>query len=189
MEPALESVADAGLVRRIAAARAGHARDAEDELYRRLAPRVRLYGLRHLRDKQAADDLVQEALLITIEALRAGRVRDPHKLASFVLGTCRMVTLEIRRGAGRRHELLERFGRDLPVSTPPAPELDRERLADCLGQLPERERSVLVMTFYDERGGDETARFLGVSAANLRVVRHRALGRVRRCMQDRGGNE
>jgi RNA polymerase sigma-70 factor (ECF subfamily) len=32
---------------------------AEAELYRRLAPRVRLYGLRHLRDRHAAADLVQ----------------------------------------------------------------------------------------------------------------------------------
>lgn len=32
---------------------------------RRLAPRVRLYGLRHLRDPAAADDLVQDVLLMT----------------------------------------------------------------------------------------------------------------------------
>ena len=40
---------------------------AEAELYRRLAPRVRLYGLRHLRDAQAAADLVQQVMLITLE--------------------------------------------------------------------------------------------------------------------------
>ena len=32
-------------------------REAEAELIRRMAPRVRLYGLRHLRDEEAADDL------------------------------------------------------------------------------------------------------------------------------------
>jgi RNA polymerase sigma-70 factor, ECF subfamily len=45
---------DAGLVRRIGSS---NAREAEAELFRRLAPRVRLYGLRPLRDQQAADDL------------------------------------------------------------------------------------------------------------------------------------
>jgi hypothetical protein len=34
---------------------------AEHELCVQLAPRIRLYGLRHLRDEAAAADLVQEA--------------------------------------------------------------------------------------------------------------------------------
>jgi len=87
---------DADLAREIAAAAPGEAREAEGELYRRLAPRVRLYGLRHLRDEQAAADLMQQVLLMTIESLRAGRVRDPEKLASFVLGAARGA-----RGPGR----------------------------------------------------------------------------------------
>src|SRR5687767_10700647 len=66
---------DAELARRIAEAAPGMAREAEAELYRRLAPRVRLYGLRHLRDEQAAADLAQQVLLMTIEKLRAGELR------------------------------------------------------------------------------------------------------------------
>jgi len=54
---------------------------AETELYGRLAPRVRLYGLRHLRDPASADDLVQDVLMLTLERLRAGRVREPDRLA------------------------------------------------------------------------------------------------------------
>ena len=45
-----------------------------------MAPRIRLYGLRHLRDEQAAADLVQQVLMMTIESLRAGKVRDPGKI-------------------------------------------------------------------------------------------------------------
>jgi len=37
--------------------------DAEAEMCRRLGPRIRLYGLRHLRSSAAADDLVQQVLL------------------------------------------------------------------------------------------------------------------------------
>jgi RNA polymerase sigma-70 factor, ECF subfamily len=48
---------------------------AEAELFRRMAPRIRLYGLRHLRDEHAADDLTQQVLITTLEALRAGRLR------------------------------------------------------------------------------------------------------------------
>ena len=88
----------------------GGDRDAEAELFRRLAPRVRLYGLRHLRDPAAADDLAQDVMLLTFDSLRAGKVRESERLASFVLGTCRRVVIDIRRGAARRQRLLERSG-------------------------------------------------------------------------------
>ena len=38
------------------------------------------------------------------------------------------------------------------------------------------------MTFYDERAGADVSRFLGVSEANVRVIRHRAIHQLRECM-------
>src|SRR5436190_9474186 len=92
--------------------------EAEAELFRRMAPRIRLYGLRHLRDEQAAQDLTQQVLITTLEALRAGRLREPEKLASFVLGACRMTVLDIRRNSQRKERLLEQFGTDLLAPVP-----------------------------------------------------------------------
>jgi RNA polymerase sigma-70 factor (ECF subfamily) len=60
---------DAELALRIGS---GTDREAEAELFRRMAPRIRLYGLRHLRDPNASDDLTQQVILTTLEALRAG---------------------------------------------------------------------------------------------------------------------
>ncbi|MGE5103987.1 MAG: sigma-70 family RNA polymerase sigma factor, partial [Betaproteobacteria bacterium] len=68
-----------------------------------------------------------------------------------------------------------------------APRLDHLRLADCVDRLPERDRAVVVMTFYDERRADEVADALGLSAGNVRVIRHRALSRLRDCVT--GGEE
>ena len=117
---------DAELVRLIGS---GDDREAEAELFRRMAPRIRLYGLRHLRDEHASDDLTQQVLITTLEALRAGRLREPEKLASFVLGTCRMTVLNLRRGAVRKEHLLEQYGAELPVVTQPATvHVDRELL-------------------------------------------------------------
>ena len=161
----------------------GSGRDAEAELFRRMAPRIRLYGLRHLRDEHAAEDLTQQVVISTLEALRAGRLREPEKLASFVLGTCRMTVLDMRRGAQRKERLLEQFGADLlaPVQ-PTLPRLDHEQLTRCVQGLKERERTVVVMTFYDEQTGADAARLLGVSEANVRVIRHRAIHQLRECM-------
>jgi DNA-directed RNA polymerase specialized sigma24 family protein len=38
------------------------------------------------------------------------------------------------------------------------------------------------LTFYDEQTSADVASFLGVSEANVRVIRHRALHRLRECM-------
>lgn len=177
MDTALD---DADLVKRIGS---GADRDAETELFRRMAPRIRLYGLRHLRDTHAADDLVQHVLLTTIEALRAGRLREPDRLVSFVLGTCRMTVLDIRRGVRRKARLLEWFAADLPQSSHSfIPMLDGERLVDCVQSLRERERTVVVMTFYDEQTAGGVAEFLGLSEGNVRVIRHRAIRQLRDCL-------
>lgn len=174
------ALSDAEVVRRIGS---GNDRDAESELFRRMAPRIRLYGLRHLRDGHAADDLTQQVLITTLEALRASRLREPDKLASFVLGTCRMTVLDLRRGAQRRERLLAEFGADLLAPVEPSlPHLDCEQLTRCVQTLKERERTVVVMSFYDERTGSDVASFLGISEANVRVIRHRAIHQLRECM-------
>jgi RNA polymerase sigma-70 factor (ECF subfamily) len=171
---------DADLVQLIGS---GSRPEAEAEFCRRMAPRIRLYGLRHLRDEPSADDLVQQVLITTLEALRAGRLRECEKLASFVLGTCRMTVLDLRRGTQRKQRLLEQFGPDLLAPVPPAmPFLDQAQLARCVQSLNERERAAVVMTFYDEQTGADVASFLGVSEANVRVIRHRAIHQLRDCM-------
>src|SRR5688572_17187778 len=106
---AIEGASAEGLARRIAGGPAG-ATDAEEaELYRRFAPRVRLYGRRHLRNDAASDDLVQDVLLLTIERLRAGEVRQPEDIGSFILGTSRMMAHSERRVTRRRDALTARF--------------------------------------------------------------------------------
>ena len=75
-------------------------------------------------------------------------------------------------------------GGEIPKAVPPRePEPELGRLAECLDGLPARERSVILMTFYDASSGDETARALGVSTGNARVIRHRALARLRSCLE------
>jgi RNA polymerase sigma-70 factor (ECF subfamily) len=155
--PIAPSPDDAALVRAIAAAAPRFDSQAEAELYRRLAPRVRLYGLRHLRDQHAANDLMQQILLMTLEHLRAGKLRQADKLASYVLGMCRMVVLEMRRGTFRREGLLQIYG-DSGEATAEAIEprlLDASQLSRCLQQLSERERSVLLLSFYADKPANE----------------------------------
>ncbi len=186
MDPAALTDADtaeARLAARIAAAAPGADREAEAELYRLLAPRVRRYGQRHLRDDHAAQDLMQHVMALTIEKLRAGELREPQRIVSFVLGACRMTVTEQFRGQRRREQLLERHAQELPMADPHiAPRLDHERVARCLERLPERERAVLVLSFYDEQPAEAVGRSLGLTAGNVRVIRHRGIDKLRRCV-------
>lgn len=183
-DPAAEHIKyEVELAREIMLCTPGQAREAEAELYRRMAPRVRLYGLRHLHDNHAAADLVQQVLLMTIEKLRAREIREPERLVSFMFGVCRMMVLDLRRAWARHDRLLQQYGEDLQIADAAiAPRLDHERVARCLDSLPERERTVLVMTFFEEQGAAEVAVALGLTAGNVRVIRHRGLGRLRDCV-------
>jgi RNA polymerase sigma-70 factor, ECF subfamily len=172
-------IADAEIAERIGQ---GADRGAEAELCRRFGRRIRLYGLRHLRSEAAAADLVQQVLLTVIQSLRGGKVREASRLASFVLGTCRMIARGQRREALRHDHLLATTV--LPQVEPhePASSVDLERLRRCLEGLPHRERTVVIATFYGERDSDQIADELGMSSGNVRVVRHRAVAHLKGCM-------
>jgi len=181
--PATETEpSDAILAQRVGEAVPNNDTEAESELCRRFAPRVRLYGLRHLRDEAAAEDLMQQVLLTMIGHLRAGKLREPDRLASFIFGICRMTVLDLRRGQVRRDRLLDTYGDALIPPEPSSPDLDHARLAFCLERLAERERTILLMTFYEDLPTAELARELGLSQANVRVIRHRGLERLRTCV-------
>jgi len=158
----LEAVSDEALARRIAGGLPGSTDAEEAELYRRFAPRVRLYGLRHLRDEDAARDLVQQVMLLTIEKLRGGSVRDVDQIASFVLGVSRTMVKDLRRMEWRREKLREAYMVPDLVQAPAGDAtLDLDRLETCLARLAERERIVVLLTFYAERTAGEVGRELG----------------------------
>jgi RNA polymerase sigma-70 factor (ECF subfamily) len=96
------------------------------------------------------------------------------------------VVLELRRGTARREGLLRIYG-DMPeaIESPAPRDFHEAKLAACLEWLPERERSVLVMAFFAEQPTDAVARELGLSPGNARVIRHRALAKLRECMGQR----
>jgi RNA polymerase sigma-70 factor, ECF subfamily len=174
---------DGDLARAIMTRTSGASEAAENELYRRFAPRVRLYGLRHLRNEDAARDLVQQVLLVTIEKLRNGSVRDADQIASFILGMSRMMANDLRRQERRRGKLRDAFMAPSAFAAEAGDLLlDLDRLEECLARLAERDRLVVMLTFYAERTATDVGRELGVTEGNVRVIRHRAIARLRTCV-------
>lgn len=55
----------------------------------------------------------------------------------------------------------------------------RDRLAEVLGTLPERQRAVVLLRHYQEMSLDEIAETLGMRLGTVKSTLHRALGRMR----------
>jgi RNA polymerase sigma-70 factor, ECF subfamily len=177
----MEPIADAELVRRISSGEDAAA--AESELCRRFAPRVFLYGLKHLRDEDLARDLVQTVLLSVLVAARAGRIVDPSRADRYMLGASRNLAARMRdreaRSAG--DEALA----DLPAPLPDdgvADPIELGALFRCLGRLEERARHIVMLSFQQRKPTDEVAARLALTPGNVRVIRHRAIAALRRCL-------
>jgi RNA polymerase sigma-70 factor (ECF subfamily) len=160
---------------------------AEALLYRRFAARVELYGVRHLRSRAAAKDLVQEVLLRVVQALRARRLDQPERLGSYVLGTCRnaardALRVELKQERVARAAAVGAEGSVAPSEEPALEEQVVLRLFGCMGHLPQREAAVVRMSFWEDRLAEDIGARLGVSAGNVRVIRHRALVKLVGCM-------
>jgi RNA polymerase sigma-70 factor (ECF subfamily) len=172
---------DVELARRAAT---GTDRAAEEELCRRFAPRIRLYGLKHLRDEDRARDLVQSVLVTVIESLRGGRVEHVDRIDRFMLGTARNHAAR-RRDQDTRATLADLADLDIESVMPVLDELDVDSLMHCIGGLDVRAQTILHLSFYREQAADEIASMLDTSAGNVRVMRHRAIEQLRDCLEAR----
>lgn len=175
-------LSDAELVR-LAAAAGEQQAFAEASLFERYAPRVRVYGKKHLKSSALAEDLTQQVMLKVLEAIRGGRVEQPERLASFVFGTCRLVGWDLARADQRQRKIeREAEGIESQALPPSTSEADVLRLLQCMQGLAEREAQVVRMTYMEDREPEDIAGRLGVSSGNVRVIRCRALAKLKTCL-------
>lgn len=91
----------------------------------------------------------------------------------------------------RRIKPLELSEDTCAKSDPVSDVLENERdklLADAVAMLPDKEKNVLTMKYFALLKHKEIARILGYSRANVRVVLHRALKKLRVILQEKGVN-
>jgi RNA polymerase sigma factor (sigma-70 family) len=100
-----------------------------------------------------------------------------------------MLAGSIQRTARRREQLTSQFHvRELHADPILACE-DTAVVERCLHALGERDRRVLLLTFYAEKTSPEIAAELGVTGTVVRVARHRALERMRACVGVQGAGK
>ncbi|MFG2718886.1 SigE family RNA polymerase sigma factor [Streptomyces sp. NPDC048416] len=130
-------------------------------------------------DTYLAEDLVQEALSrVYVHWNRVACANSPAAYAQTILVRT-FLSLRRRRSTG------ERPTGTLPDGAASGPDAAlRLTLLDALGQLPPRDRAVLLLRYWEDRSIEETARMLKLSRSAVRSQGTRALDRLRALLGD-----
>ncbi|MEV7778820.1 SigE family RNA polymerase sigma factor [Kitasatospora sp. NPDC088351] len=130
-------------------------------------------------DTHLAEDLVQETLSrVYVHWKRVAGADNPVAYAQTVLVRT-FLSLRRRRSTG------ERPTGTMPDGAASGPDTAlRLTLLDALGQLPPRDRAVLLLRYWEDRSIEETARMLRLSSSAVRSQGTRALARVRALLGD-----
>jgi RNA polymerase sigma-70 factor (ECF subfamily) len=170
---------------------------AERELVARFAERVRIFAAHRLRDAAAAEDISQETLSTVVSALRERRLQNLDALPGFVFTTARNLCMHWTRSAAREHSAFQRMHQEnSALAAQPRDTLlslideDRRRIVrTALTNLSDDDAGLLSLLYYDGFTSDEVAARLAITAAAVRVRKHRALQRLARLLgEDADGN-
>jgi RNA polymerase sigma-70 factor (sigma-E family) len=136
-------------------------------------------------DRGHAEDLVQTALLRTARRWRTARDAPEAYTRRVVVNLAK----DRHRARGRRPA-------EVPIDHSPDPSalggqgevVDRDALLGVVRGLPDGQRAVLVLRYFDDLSVDETADLLGISPGTVKSQTSRALAALRTALADIPGD-
>ena len=141
-----------------------------------------------VRDEEAAKDIVQESLLLAWKNM--GKLREPAFLRAWLIKIVVNQSVSWQRQLARRAALLrDQFIEQYVNTTIRISEIQVGRLEEgidleqAIGQLPVKQRVVLVLFYYHRMTMPEIAAALGVAENTLRKRLQAALDKIRRALQ------
>ncbi len=167
----------AGLAERIFAGD----RNAEAELADLYGPRVFAILCARTQDREASRDLLHDALIGILKALRQGELRDAEKLPAFVAAVARNIAHTHLRGRTRARlsQPIEEAQLASPSHGVAFEAAEREaQVRQALLQLDKTDREILLRILADGQKLAAIARSLGMSQEAVRQRKSRALKKV-----------
>jgi RNA polymerase sigma-70 factor (ECF subfamily) len=172
--------------------RDGH-RQAYTELMRRYQQRVYWVARRIVGDHAEADDVVQETFVKAYLAL--GEFRGDSGFYTWLY----RIAVNLALNAVRKRQVVtylresELLNRILPADVDPSSAVEEEEAASALrravDRLPEKQRAVFVMRYYDEMSYEEIAKILKTSIGGLKANYFHALRKIQHALrQDFGAD-
>jgi RNA polymerase sigma-70 factor (ECF subfamily) len=148
---------------------------------------------RKLRDRELAEDMINEAFVESLTKLAAGQIDNPMRFSGFVY----QVAFNLLRNHRRRMD--NRFDRradyidieQLTASTSPLEELCHDGTARLMRRVVQelpvlRDREIVRRFYLEEEHKDDICEDLGLDSRHFDKIIFRARQRVRRSLEDRG---
>ena len=133
-------------------------------------------------DQALADDVTQDVFVRLVKIKRwQPRAQFRTWLYKIVLNVARELHRRHRRETGELPSDYDQRQRVEPESTKYDPEVSK-----ALQRLPERQREVVVLRFYEELSTQETARIMGCREGTVKTHLHRALAALRDVLTETG---
>jgi RNA polymerase sigma-70 factor (ECF subfamily) len=151
--------------------------DATRRLYDRFASRIYGLGLVLLRSRADAEDLVQDTFL---KIWRSGSAFDPVRgpLDAWILLSARSLAIDLIRHRSVEVRKLSPQRKISEASDDAGPEWHAEvgdlfqRATEAMAHLPQRQRSVLELTYLGQRSTKEVAELLGIPRGTVKSRAH-----------------
>jgi RNA polymerase sigma-70 factor (ECF subfamily) len=162
-------------------------RTALHSLYKTAAPQLFGLALRMLRRRELAEEIVQDSFVLiwrNAYTFDPGRGSAMAWLARIVRNRC----IDILRQRGRETLLDDALIEDREDTQSSPADLaalssDARRLRECLGELDERSRKVLLLVYYEGMTYQEAAIHVGAPLGTVKGWIRRSLVRLRNCME------
>jgi len=151
--------------------------DASRQLYDRFASRIFGLGLVLFRNRTDAEDLVQDTFL---KIWRTGSAFDPVRgpLDAWILLSARSLAIDLLRHRSVAARKLSAQPKVSEASDEPGPEWHAvvgdllQRASEAMARLPQRQRSVLELTYLDQRSTKEAAEIMGIPRGTVKSRAH-----------------
>ncbi len=157
-------------------------RDELEALYQRYHRPLFLYAYALTRSAEDAEDLVADAFVKVLTAVPRGNIR------AWMYKVIRNEFFDLKRKQKREEEYAA--GRT-DAWTEDVLQLyiqseERRWLYSRINALPEREREVMLLTIQSDYTDREIGDILGLTVSHVRVLRHRAKGRIIKQSEEEG---
>ncbi|MBI5082997.1 MAG: sigma-70 family RNA polymerase sigma factor [Acidobacteria bacterium] len=151
--------------------------EAENEFATYFLPRLRAFFRARTGQPGWIDDLTQETLLRSLEALRAGRLLDSERLGAFVLGIARNRCAEaFRQGARQPAASLDEA--EALASSVHAPAEERLTVRKVMDALDSEDRRLLWLLLVEGYRPAEVSQMVRLSEEAIRQRKSRLLKRL-----------
>lgn len=139
------------------------------DLHTQHSVRVYRYIACRISDRHRAEELAADVFRIAWEK----QLPEPPGIG-WLLATARNVIGNEYKGRRRRQELVDRLEDEARSQVPGPDTVQRAAVADVLARLRERDREVLMLSYWDELSTAELSQALGCSPSAAAVRLHRA---------------